>query len=198
MTLAHRIFSMNTKAFLLITGIGAILSCSPICACSEPVYTLKTIQAGNRTGYDIIRLYNRKTHRTIWTRKLKYVYSRHVAWSKDKRAVALELSRDKILIWRSGYRTRFLPAPRADYIMWLLWSPDKQRLLVGSGNSGMNMTPTSRLFCLNIQKRRVYSSDKIVGSAVWASSRKVRYTVLSYNERTAQYTPQKSRIWRVP
>lgn len=178
---------------------------------TNPPYALKTLSVGTYTGgtdkskeYDVLRLYNTKTHKTIWTRRLRHDSERRIAWSTDGLALAIYLRWDKILIWRLGYRTRFYDAPRdEDYIMGFLWSPDRRRLLIHAGHSGADMTPTSHLFCLKIRKRQIYSIAKgvaRVGSskAIWVDAQRVRYRLMDYDNKKEDWVVGKPQLWRSP
>jgi hypothetical protein len=178
----------------------SVLSCGTLAQAKPSApYALKTISVGSQGGYDVLRLYNTKSKQTIWTRRLRYDPSRIIAWSEDGRALAIYLRWNKILIWRLGYKTRFYDAPREeDFIMGFVWSPDKRRLLIDAGHSGADMSPVVHLFCLVISERQTYSIAKSVGKAKWISHRKVRYSILDYDDKKDKWFEVKSRVWCSP
>lgn len=167
-------------------------------------YALQTLKATPSTKHrhvsDVVfRLYNIKTQKTVWTRTIETT-GQSAVWSRDKRAVAINTNLDRFLVWSLGYRTRFFRnPPHEDYGMGFLWSPDKRRLLVRAGYSGMDMTPVTDLWCFNIPKRRLYLIAKSASNEVWASNRKVLYKIPDYNPKTGQWAyPKKFRVWYSP
>lgn len=183
-------------AFLLVGALHHSAS-----ATESATYALKITRSGTgQKWFDTLRLYNSKTQKTVWTRQSR-ADDWIIEWSKDKRAVAIFLRWDyKILVWRLGYKTRFFEVPkRNDYVMGFLWSPDKRQLLIRAGRSGMDMTLMSNLYCLNIQKRRLYLVYGGASAEVWASSREVLYKVPVYDPKARELVdPPKFRVWRSP
>ncbi len=183
-------------AFLLVGALHHSAS-----ARESATYALKITHSGTgRERLNTLWLYNTKTRKTVWKRKFKANVG-DVEWSKDKRAVAINVHGGKILVWRLGYKTRFFDAPPdEDYIMGFHWSPDKRRLLIRCGGSGDDMTPNCNLYCLNIQKRRLHFIHG-ASEESWASNRKVLYKdkTSGYDSKTGQWIyPKKFRVWRSP
>ena len=170
---------------------------TPVSAKPAAPYALKTIKKGSNKGFDIVRLFNTQTQKVIWTRKLPWDAERTIAWSKDGKALAIYLrSPNKILIWRLGYKTRFFKSPD-DYIMSFIWSPDNLRLLIRSGNSGMDSTPQCSLYCLNVGSKRMHYVGGTANES-WLSNRKVQYSVLGYRNKTGEYYEIKKVVWYSP
>jgi hypothetical protein len=137
----------------------------------------------------LIRVYNSRTGKTIWTRQTRD--PRLIRWSADRTALAVldeRLGEDgqepdwyDLLVWRSGERVRtirFLPPfRRFELVRALTWSPDKKRLLLlgpysqGDADQGFNA-----LWCVRLQDDRTQLvSDAVVTRADWIGTARVRY-----------------------
>ena len=183
-------------AFLLVVALNRSASAH---ATATYALSITHFETGQK-WFDTLRLYNTKTRKTVWTRKFKANVG-NVEWSKDKRAVAINVRNGKILVWRLGYKTRFFDAPsNEDYVMGFHWSPDHRRLLIRCGGSGDDMTPDCNLYCLDIQKRRLHFIHR-ASEEFWASNRKVLYKnkISGYDFKTGQWiVPRKFRVWHSP
>jgi hypothetical protein len=138
-------------------------------------------------GHTLIRVYDRGTERTIWTRRTGN--PQLVSWSADRSALAVlddawnGHDYFTLLVWRNGERVhtiRYLPPfHRFEMIRDLIWSPDKRRLLLlgpysqGEADQGFN-----RLWCLRLHGEQTQLlSDGSVTRAQWIGTTRVRYWI---------------------
>lgn len=145
-----------------------------------------------------LRVYNRQTHKLIWTRKASAGIDCY-AWSRDHRALAVSWgirrksgTRNllRFTLWQAGQKPRTfrdLPRPMGRYtpmsdlytesLVEMVWSPDKRHLLIRSaaslGTAGNGM---GNLWCVDTQR---FKADLLVaggvGQAKWTSNHTVYY-----------------------
>jgi len=141
---------------------------------APPVYDLD-IKKGKES--EILRLYQRASKRTIWTRRVSF--HGRVGWSTDRRALAIEIGGGTgILVWREGHTPRlFNSSPLGyDYAMGFAWSPDHRRLLLRIGGSGSADVDVGRLHCLNVETGKFSAvTSQGVRKMAWGGRRKVLY-----------------------
>lgn len=142
----------------------------------------------------VIRVYNRRTGKTVWTRATREIEA--VQWSPDHRALAVvdswpgTLAGDpssstrhwRLVAWRERQPVRIfqsLPAVEDTEYLELIWSPDDQRwlLLMASGMGDADMRRFD-LWCLRLRDgglERV--TESAVSRAEWVGAQRVRYWV---------------------
>lgn len=169
----------------------------------QATYALKLHKVSdNRTT---VRIYNMKSGRTVWARKLGEIYnaSDYVSWSADHRMVAiLDAGEDgsfHILTWSAANKVRTIssiPLTRrytrshvtamrgnllhVDAILQIALSPDKRRLLMrASFGQGSATVDEGELWCLSLRTLRVQQiCPCALGSAHWINPRKVSFVNL--------------------
>lgn len=151
-----------------------------------------------------IRLKNKTSGRTIWTRTVGDYRGAH--WSGDHRAFAVETS-NIMLVWRAGHRLLTVAYPGGhaldtgpgyDYSMGYRWSPDKKHLLARFGSSGDIDVNSGYFYCLKLGEH-YYNWIKPPANQVWKMRWRDNHTVLSwYFDVLNQEAVKTPRVWHVP
>lgn len=188
-------------------------------ATSAP-YTLKMIKERRKGGQSIyfrhfMQLKNAKSGRVVWTQEIGLEGETH--WSKDGRAVAIELE-NKVFVWREGEKLRrfLVPNPRKfkyasrmsafDYAMGCVWSPDNERLLIrfgGSASTDIGPDGVGVLFCLKFKRGYVprffaLPSKYDVWKTAWRDNRTALYWPYGDSVNALDNLISRPRSWRVP
>jgi hypothetical protein len=154
-----------------------------------------------------VALRNTSNGRVLWKQRVTDYAPSQVVWSKDHRALLIDLH-GELLIWRVGkplLKALYAGVPypegldRYDYTMGIKWSPDARRLLIGFGMSGMGDMGYFRLFCLtfwgNRYKYTVLPVDGYTRDMGWRSNRVAFYCPAEGN---GGQIAGKPRPWHVP
>ncbi len=171
----------NPVAWLLVVQSALLVSGAGVKAAT---YGVEERRLGPEST--LFRVYNRRTHGTIWTRRT--TDPGLIRWSPDRAALAVVDERVwqgddryELLVWRNGERVRrirFLPPfRRFEIVRDLIWSPDNQRLmLLGPYSEGEADQGFNRLWCLRLQDERAQLlSNEAVTQARWTRATRVRY-----------------------
>jgi len=148
--------------------------------------------ARDRSGYPIsttIRVRG-ADGRPLWTRTFKE--SPGIAWSKDRRAVAIFDRSYHLTVWRAGDRVRRFnvnPYPPGEnwgeppsYEDSLRWSADKERLfLICPAAHGAIALGVGDLVVIRIDTGKAQRLDQVL-RAEWISNRSVNYWVKRFRE----------------
>lgn len=137
-----------------------------------------------RPERDIIRLYERRTGRRLWSYSVSDVECS--AWSGDGRTYALafqpygiegtmEWPTWEILIWRNGEKPRIFDdrkvIDQTDGVLSMEFSPDRRRLLVRTQDSMV----FGKLWCIDLRSFHVLSGpDNAYRGAHWLDNCSVR------------------------
>ncbi|MFN3652414.1 MAG: hypothetical protein ACK47B_22795 [Armatimonadota bacterium] len=193
---------------VLLFGILAALPAIPSDAATPRRYELEQRKISDAETR--LRLYNRRTGRTVWTRTIAQV--EQIAWSKDGTALAVVDDRAgvwnrsgyfRLIYWRVGERVQvrddLRPLERFEGLIDLEWSPDNRRLLLLGGLSmGALMVGTGDLWCFDTRADRssMLAGDHDIAAAEWLSSTgvRVRTRVLLTNEDAATALKEGTRI----
>jgi len=206
--------SFQRKTFLLLSilmfGLVSFGNSAPR-SVESSVYALE-IKDEKEPGEETLRLFHRRSGRTIWTRKVWWHSS--IGWASDKRALAIGANtaagtEGNILTWRPGGQLRVFKIPDddfGDYFMGFAWSPDKRRLLFRTGGSGDADIDTGLLLCLNLDNGRFYKVTKQgVRKMAWAGRRKALYWTVTwvtsspgYRQVMSQVVSKTPHVWNCP
>ncbi len=151
----------------------------------QQTYAHRLTTTDDRT---IIRVFNSKTGRTIWTRSWPVDVA--AKWSGDRRSIAV-FDRDYgLTTWSAEERVRKMRVrPAKDgggeppaYQEAMRWSPDNQRLILIIPNSQGEMTgSTGRLVVIRPAKRTTQElEESSVLWAEWVVARRIRYQKVRY------------------
>jgi len=144
--------------------LGLLFVLNTTCTFASPSPYALSKRVGEKQT--VLRVYNRKTGRTIWERAFLDAYT---TWPKDHRALAIYTSSGQIIhfahtsstppdyhysvgIWREGERVCLYsrqPYCTDDYIECFLWSPDDRFVLMMTGGSGEVDIGAGQLWCIN-------------------------------------------------
>jgi hypothetical protein len=154
----------------------------------------------------LIRVYNRRTGKTVWTRTTREIET--VRWSPDHRALAVVdswpgtvngdpttgITHWRLVAWREGQPVRVLrslPDVEGAEYLELSWSPDNQRWLLliarGMGNADMRWF---ELWCLRLRDGRMERmTENAVSRVQWVGPRRIRYwtTGSAYDPKTGVF-----------
>lgn len=168
----------------------------------QPPYVLNVVNIKHPDSVQI-RLKNRTSGRTLWTRTVSDYRGAH--WSSDHRAVAVETTKI-MLVWRLGHRLLKVAYPGGhaldsgpgyDYSMGYRWSPDKRHLLVRFGASANLDYNTGRLYCLKFGEH-YYNYTYSPTNPVWKMAWRGNHAVLCWYIDDVGNGAQTPRRWHIP
>ena len=184
----------------------ACLSCFFIATSSIPVAAKQSIYALQpilvTDAPVILRVYNTRTHKTIWTRNASAGIDGY-AWSHDHQSLAVIWGERKasgpettlrFTLWHVGQKLRtftHLPQPMGQYpptsflytesLVEMVWSRDQRQILLRTASSlGAAGNGMGNLWCINT---RTFKAKLIVAGEInqarWITPHKVLYKELS-------------------
>jgi prepilin-type N-terminal cleavage/methylation domain-containing protein len=149
-----------------------------------------------------LRLYDKKTGQTIWTRKCFGAYSPR--WSFDHRSFAIVIGHIygqntlingqnifmRLLYWREGHDVQLVKYPNLfidfDDVINLRWSPDGRRFAFIGGSTVFEAGGPywGSLGCVNAVNGYFYFGPLSVGRYCWIDSQRIRYIARNYTPKT--------------
>lgn len=172
---------------MVATVLTGVYAGAKSASARPPSYALQEPPA--RGYWSILRIYNRKTGRTVWRRKCYGAYSS--SWSADHRAFAIAIGNLKgypnyyngqfrLLYWRAGESVRLVRHPELfkdfDEIGTdITWSPDNRRFAFRAGGMA---TPYGTLCCVDAKTGRFFFGPASVETYHWLGARRLRYIVM--------------------
>ena len=153
---------------------------------ARPYHLVIQPQRG-KDGESLLRLWERKTHRLLWERRIMWLKDWN--WSKDGRGLVVLSEDAKALFWCEGETPQCfeirLPKfqgqpPDLDYVWNPAISPDKTRVLFRGGGSGDIDSDVGTLYCWNRKTGRCKELKDSVRKASWLSRTRIRYTQVEF------------------
>lgn len=142
----------------------------------------------------ILRVYNRSTNSTVWSRRCVGVS--RASWSQDHRSLTVEVgslyehpsdvSQFRLLVWRAGSPVRLLGHPEKfadfDALTNLRWSHDGRRFAFLGGSTAFESGGPyiGTLCCVDAMTGRFAIGPSEVGSYQWQGSRRLLYVPVNY------------------
>ncbi|HZT42792.1 MAG TPA: hypothetical protein VFA07_11560 [Chthonomonadaceae bacterium] len=179
-----------------------------------------------RGDTEIVRLYNRHSHRLVWQRTFLHAWLERpfMGWSRDHRALAFivqdnriyiqrssgfqHITRDlfRIFIWRAGEQSKLIANQNIlqtyDGAFDFQWSPGNSRLAFRGEGSGDLDVDAGAICCLDPSTGRIHAGPGGVRKMRWIGRYLLRYWPLHWRlvgpQSVVPVTARHSRLWRCP